>query len=91
MQLVDGEELHGEPGTGVPHAWVQRGGARISTLDLLGTGFTLFTGSAGAPWGGAVRSVGRSLGVPINVYGIGPDTDTYIRDVDGRWAQLTGL
>jgi putative polyketide hydroxylase len=91
VQLVDGEELHGEPGTRVPHAWVQRGGARISTLDLLGNSFTLFTGSAGAPWGGAVRSVGRSLGVPINVYSIGPDTDTDIRDVDGRWAQLTGL
>lgn len=89
VQLVDGEELHGEPGTRVPHVWVQRDGASISTLDLLGTGFTLFTGSAGAPWGSAAQSVSTSLGVPITPYSIGPDTN--IRDIDGRWAQLTGL
>ncbi len=50
VQLVDGEQLRGEPGTRVPHAWVQRDGVQISTLDLLGTGFTLFTGSAGVAW-----------------------------------------
>lgn len=89
VQLVDGEELRGEPGTRVPHAWVQRNGACLSTLDLLGTGFTLFTGAAGAPWVRAADSVSRSLGVSIDVHSIGPDTD--IRDVDGRWAQLTLL
>jgi putative polyketide hydroxylase len=89
VQLVDGEELHGEPGTRVPHAWVQRNGARVSTLDLLGTGFTLFTGPAGAPWVHAADSVSASLGVSIDVHIIGPDAD--IRDVDGRWAQITRL
>jgi hypothetical protein len=89
VQLVDAEELRGEPGTRVPHAWVQRDGARVSTLDLLGPGFTLFTGSAGTPWVAAADEVSTSLRVPIEVHLIGPDAD--IRDVDGGWAQLTGL
>jgi putative polyketide hydroxylase len=89
VQLVNGEELHAEPGTRVPHAWVQRNGARVSTLDLLGTGFTLFTGPAGAPWVHAADSVSASFGVSIDVDSIGPDAD--IRDLDGRWAQLTRL
>ena len=87
VRLVDGEELHGEPGTRVPHAWVQRAGERISTLDLLGTGFTLFTGSAGASWVTAAEAVSRSLGVPIDVCVIGSD----ISDADGQWVKLTGL
>jgi hypothetical protein len=89
VQLVDGEELRGEPGTRVPHAWVQRDGERISTLDLLGEGFTLFTGSAGSPWVSAADSVSRCLRVPIGVYSIGRAAG--IRDVDAQWAQLTRL
>jgi putative polyketide hydroxylase len=89
VQLVDGEELHGEPGTRVPHAWVQRNGVRASTLDLLGTGFTLFTGSAGAAWVRAADLVSASLGASIDVHIIGPDEE--IADVDGRWAGLTRL
>ncbi|WP_245830374.1 FAD-dependent monooxygenase [Mycobacterium numidiamassiliense] len=34
------EELHAQPGTRVPHAWVRD---RVSTLDLLGPGFTVLT------------------------------------------------
>jgi putative polyketide hydroxylase len=39
VQLV--EELRGQPGTRVPHVWVRDG---VSTLDLLGPGFTVLTG-----------------------------------------------
>ena len=90
VQLVETEELRGEPGTRVPHAWVQGGdGPRVSTLDLLGPGFTLFVGSAGAPWTTAADAVCKSLGVSVDVRSIGADAD--FRDVDGRWAELTGL
>ena len=34
-------ELRGQPGTRVPHVWVRDG---VSTLDLLGSGFTLLAG-----------------------------------------------
>src|SRR6185312_12706463 len=73
VTLVDGQELHGEPGTRVPHAWVRRDGKRVSTLDLLSRGFTLFTGSADVWWAGAADSATRSLGVPIVVRQIGAD------------------
>jgi putative polyketide hydroxylase len=88
VQLVDGEQLHGAPGTRLPHAWVQSDGERVSTLDLHGDGLRLFSGAGGAPWVSAAGSVSMSLGVPIDVYRIGPQA---IQDLDGRWAQLTGL
>jgi putative polyketide hydroxylase len=83
------EELRAQPGTRVPHAWVQRAGRRISTLDLVGPGFTLFTGSSGAAWATAADAVSATLHVPIHVHGISSDGE--IRDIDGRWAHLTGL
>ncbi|WP_227999004.1 FAD-dependent monooxygenase [Nocardia australiensis] len=89
VQLVDGEALRGEAGTRVPHAWVQRDGMRMSTLDLLGKGFTLFTGSAGTPWASAAVSVSALLDVSIDVHRIGPDAD--ISEVDGGWTKLTRL
>ncbi len=48
--LVD--ELHGQPGTRVPHVWVRDG---VSTLDLLGPGFTVLTGDE--RWCAAAASV----------------------------------
>jgi putative polyketide hydroxylase len=83
------EELRAQPGTRLPHAWVQRAGRRISTLDLVGPGFTLFTGSSGTPWGSAADAVSAMLNVPISVQSIG--TDSEICDIEGRWAELTGL
>jgi putative polyketide hydroxylase len=83
------EELRAQPGTRVPHAWVQRAGRRISTLDLVGPGFTLFTGSSGAAWATTADAVSATLHVPIHVHGISSDGE--IRDIDGRWAHLTGL
>jgi putative polyketide hydroxylase len=82
--LVD--ELRGQPGTRVPHAWVHRGGKQISTLDLLGPGFTLLTGDDGAAWSDAAASASKATGVPINLRRIGSAVD-----VDGRWAAVTGL
>jgi putative polyketide hydroxylase len=89
VQLVEGEELRGEPGTRVPHAWVRRDGERISTLDLLGPGFTLFTGDAGDVWLAAAASASANLGVPVNVQRVGPNSA--VRDVDGEWVRMTGL
>ena len=81
--------MRGEPGTRLPHAWVQRDGHRVSTLDLLGKGFTLFTGGAGDDWLAAADSVSQFLGVSIAVQRIGPNTG--IGDIDGKWAAITGL
>jgi putative polyketide hydroxylase len=90
VQLVDGEQLRGEPGTRLPHAWVQRDGERVSTLDLHGGGLLrLFTGAGGAAWVSAADAVSASEGVSIDVFRIGPEEA--IQDLEGRWAQLTWL
>jgi 2-polyprenyl-6-methoxyphenol hydroxylase-like FAD-dependent oxidoreductase len=83
ISVVD--ELRAQPGTRVPHAWVHSGGRRVSTLDLVGPGFTLFTGPSDAGWAAAAEAVSATLDVPISVHCIGAD------DSDGRWARLTGL
>ncbi|MDT5350687.1 MAG: putative polyketide hydroxylase [Mycobacterium sp.] len=77
IELV--EELRGQPGTRVPHVWVQHRGQRVSTLDLLGTGFTVFFGEE--RWRPAAASVSAALGVPITVHCIHSD----------EWAEVTGL
>ncbi|MDR3661756.1 MAG: FAD-dependent monooxygenase [Mycobacterium sp.] len=41
-------ELRGQPGTRVPHMWLQHGG--VSTLDLIGAGFTLLTAEDTGAW-----------------------------------------
>jgi hypothetical protein len=40
----------GRPGGRAPHVWLERDGARISTIDLVGNGFVLLTGSRGNAW-----------------------------------------
>src|ERR1700728_384770 len=87
VSLVD--ELRGQPGTRVPHAWVQHGGKRVSTLDLLGGGFTLLTGDDGARWIETAAAASAALGVPITVHCIGSAGNAL--DLDGAWAQATGL
>jgi hypothetical protein len=72
------------PGSRVPHAWVTRAGARISTLDLFATDrFTLVAGPAGASWTGAAAGGP----VPVDCIVIGRDVD----DRDGDWMRLLGI
>jgi hypothetical protein len=87
VSLVD--ELRGQPGTRVPHAWVQLDGRRVSTLDLLGRGFTVLAGDDGASWAEAAAAASTALRVPIDVRQIGPAGD--VRDPDGAWAKATEL
>ena len=87
VSLVD--ELGGQPGSRVPHAWVQHGGKRVSTLDLVGHDFTLLTGDGGAPWTEAAASASAVLGIPITVHRIGPAGDA--RDPEGAWLRAAAL
>jgi 2-polyprenyl-6-methoxyphenol hydroxylase-like FAD-dependent oxidoreductase len=84
--LVD--ELRGQPGTRVPHAWVRRDGRRVSTLDLLGPGFTVLAGDRGAAWDTSAAYGSARLGVPITVHhvgsklGLAPDGALLVRPDD---------
>ena len=75
------------PGAKLPHVWVCRGAARVSTLDLGGHGhFTVFTGIGGSSWVAAAASVAASLGVAVDAVTIGPGADW--EDVYGDWAAV---
>jgi 2-polyprenyl-6-methoxyphenol hydroxylase-like FAD-dependent oxidoreductase len=41
---------HAMPGSRAPHVWLERGGQRISSLDLFGTSFVLLAGPEGSGW-----------------------------------------
>jgi putative polyketide hydroxylase len=45
----------GRPGTRLAHVALTRGGEALSTLDLVGDGFVVIAGPAGAPWVEAAR------------------------------------
>ena len=59
------------PGARAPHVWLGRPDARLSTLDLFGTGFTLLAGPGGDAWRAATAEAQRQVGVPIDGYRIG--------------------
>jgi len=44
------DELHADLAGRIPHVWLGGAGRRRSTLDMLGTELTLFTGPDAAPW-----------------------------------------
>src|SRR5262249_39142215 len=75
IALLDREELSGQPGTRVPHLWLERQGQRISTLDLLDGRFVLLAGGDGTPWRGAAPGAAESLGINLAAYRIGSGGD----------------
>lgn len=76
------------PGHRLPHAWIERGGERISTHDLAGNGgaFVLITGDDGDRWRAAAASVAKQAGVTLVDAAIGAEL-TY-RDPDGSWQRV---
>jgi 2,4-dichlorophenol 6-monooxygenase len=67
------------PGARLPHAWVERDGARVSTLDLVGQDrFTLIAGSGVSP------RVAEGIAPSLRVLVAGRD----FTDPDGRWTRL---
>jgi 2,4-dichlorophenol 6-monooxygenase len=74
----------GCPGVRVPHAWTQRGGARVSTLDLLPVDrFTLIAGARGEAW----LEAAAKCEAPLARLAIGRD----VADVDGAWRAALGI
>ncbi len=73
MPSLEHVMLNGEPGTRAPHLWIERGGQRISTLDLLGQHFVLLTGPEGDAWLDAAQSVAARLGLELDLYRAGTD------------------
>jgi len=77
------------PGSRAPHVWLERTGARLSTIDLFGRGFMLLTGPDGKAWRDSGRTVAGTLGVPLEALTIGPADD--LHDPDKAWAAVYGV
>ncbi len=75
------------PGCRAPHVWLGRREARLSTLDLVGTAFTLLAAPGGAAWCAAAMDVSRGLGIQIDSYLVGGPG---VND-DGGFARAYGL
>jgi 2,4-dichlorophenol 6-monooxygenase len=74
------------PGARVPHAWVQREGHTLSTLDLVGQGrFTVLTGIGGEVWAAAAALAASLFGMEIAAVAIGPGCA--ITDLYFEWAE----
>jgi putative polyketide hydroxylase len=87
-QALRPERLTGQPGTRAPHLWLERGGERVSTIDLFGRGFVLLTGADGGAWLDAARSVQNRLALALDAYQIGGAT---IVDPERRWPAAYGV
>jgi 2-polyprenyl-6-methoxyphenol hydroxylase-like FAD-dependent oxidoreductase len=89
IALLDREELDGQPGTRVPHLWLERQGQCISTLDLFDGRFVLLAGPGGTPWREAAPGVAASLGIDLVAYRVGSDGD--LLDLENAGPTKMGL
>ncbi len=61
-------DLRAQPGSRAPHVFLNRDGARVSTLDLFGRDFVLLAGPLGGPWQEAARTAAERLSVGLDAY-----------------------
>lgn len=72
------ETPSGQPGTRIPHIWIEEEGGPISTLDLAGTDVVLVAGPSADRWLASAEAVGvrtRRLADPIIVSALGLGSD----------------
>jgi len=91
----DGQLLHehpresrGRPGSRAPHAFLERAGARLSTLDLFGRNFVLLAGAEGDPWRAAAQAAARGAGVDLDAHLVGA---AGLTDVGGCFPESYGI
>ena len=78
------------PGHRAPHVWLNRGGERISTLDLFGTSFVVLAcADGGELWPGAARHASCETGTPVRCHLIGLGGD--LGDDPPSWASTYGV
>lgn len=71
------------PGRRAPHVWLERGGERISTIDLFGPRFVLLTGRLGQAWRAAAEALSDPTRPPLIACSIGGDGE--LADPEGTW------
>ncbi|MFP7485436.1 FAD-dependent oxidoreductase [Priestia filamentosa] len=83
---MDRLELNGKPGTRAPHMWLKDGDKYISVLDLIDENFVLLTGEDNKCWRTAAEDVASHLGICIDVYGIGSESN--LVEYEGNWESV---
>ncbi len=81
---ADPRTTHGMPGSRIPHCWLERGGERISTIDLTGR-WLLLAGPEGAPWLEAARIAAGAL--PMDAWRVGAE----LMDPTGGFGSAMGI
>lgn len=71
-------KLNGKPGTRLPHMWVKYKGKRLSSLDLIGPGFTLILATYNSQWIKAIDKIKELFNVDITVYSISENKDLLV-------------
>jgi 2-polyprenyl-6-methoxyphenol hydroxylase-like FAD-dependent oxidoreductase len=85
---ADPKETLGRPGSRAPHFWIEKDGARVSTVDLFGTGFTLLAATNGAGWYAAGKEAANvAEGFPLKTYGFGQE----LCDPENRFGAAYGI
>ncbi|HEU5155847.1 MAG TPA: FAD-dependent monooxygenase [Streptosporangiaceae bacterium] len=64
-------ESKGRPGSRAPHVFLERGGDRVSALDLFGKNFVLLAGAEGDLWRPAALRAAERLRLPLDVHRVG--------------------
>jgi putative polyketide hydroxylase len=64
----------GQPGTRAPHLWVEKGGQRLSTLDLFERGWVLL--ATDDRWSAAAAIAVEKLGLDLTVLRLGTDVQS---------------
>jgi 2-polyprenyl-6-methoxyphenol hydroxylase-like FAD-dependent oxidoreductase len=81
-------DLRAQPGSRAPHVFLDRDGARVSTLDLFGQNFVLLAGPRGDAWRDAAVAAAERLGVGLDAYqvagGDGEDPADSVLTGDGN-------
>jgi 2-polyprenyl-6-methoxyphenol hydroxylase-like FAD-dependent oxidoreductase len=83
----DPRQMRGRPGTRLPHVLIERGGARVSTVDLVDSGFALFAGAAGSAWAEASARAAGAAGIACQRFQVGRE----VRDPDGGLCEAIGI
>ncbi|RVU22367.1 monooxygenase [Streptomyces antnestii] len=95
--VPEGMRLTGEPGSRAPHLWLNRAGARISTLDLYERSLVLLSagddsGDGDAGWHSAAKRLAEVMSVPLDSYRIGSGPGAELSPAtDADWAQAHGV
>jgi hypothetical protein len=71
----DPRQMRGRPGTRLPHVLLERGGERVSSIDLVDGGFALFAGPEARAWEDAATRGAEEAGVSCRPFQLGAACD----------------